>query len=381
MSHARPEPDVPPTASGQVPTPRESDQGHEGTEHLTAPLPEPHRTQRLPALFATLALALLCLGGFVFTLTNFFGAMWVFPTETLAAAVVLGVAGVFGFWVLRRIRPVRPPSFTFSLLAVLWGLTGAIGLSLFSNTQLMSAWSRLGGVEFGSAWGAALTAPLNEELLKTAGVVLIAVMAARVVRGPVDGFVMGALVGLGFQLAEDFTYALNSIMMQGATDGVASVLQTLFLRVGLTGLGSHWAMSAIAGTAVGLLAASAWRPTPGRATGALLLFLLAIGVHWLFDAPLLEGLLGVLFKMLVVFLSALAVYFVARHAHRRRVRESLAVQGEELGMHRSAAVALASRHGRNRELGRVAAPERPVVRERQDQMVATAEDRASEYRG
>ncbi|QVJ00529.1 PrsW family intramembrane metalloprotease [Nocardiopsis eucommiae] len=381
MSHARPEPDVPSTVSGQVPTPRRPGREHASEHPAAPPHQEPPGPQRVPALVATVALAVVCLGGFVYTLTSFFGAIRVFPTETLAAAVVLAVAGVIGFWVLRRIRPVRAPSPTFSLVAVLWGLTGAIGLALFSNSQLMSAWSRMGGVDFGSAWGASLTAPLNEELLKTIGVVLIAVIAPRVVRGPVDGFVMGALVGLGFQLAEDFTYALNSIMMQGATDGVASVLQTLFLRVGLTGLGSHWAMSAIAGTAVGLLAAVAWRPGAGRATGALLLFLLAMGVHWFFDAPVLVGLLGVLVKTLVVFLSAVAVYVVARHSHRRRVRESLAEQGEELGMRRSAAVALSSRHGRHRELGRVAAPERPAVRDRQDRMVATAEERASEYRG
>ncbi|MEU3017003.1 PrsW family intramembrane metalloprotease [Nocardiopsis sp. NPDC007018] len=381
MSHARPERDVPSTTGGRVPNPRGSDQGHEGTERGPVPRATRPPARRPPALVAAVALGVLCAGGLLYTMTNFFGVMWVFPAETLAAAVVLGVTGLVGFWILRRIRPVRAPSALFSVLAVLWGLTAAIGLSLFANSQLMSVWSRLGGVEFGSAWGAALTAPLNEELLKTAGVVLIAVMAPRVVRGPVDGFVMGALVGLGFQLVEDFTYALNSIMMQGATDGVASVLQTLFVRVGLTGLGSHWAMSAIAGTAVGLLAAASWRPDGRRAVGALLLFLLAVGVHWFFDAPLLMGILGVLVKTMAVFLSALAVYFVARHAYRRRVRQSLSDQGEELGMRRSAAASLSNRRVRHGAVGRVPAPERPALRERQDRMVATAEDHASRYRG
>ncbi|MGW5875968.1 PrsW family intramembrane metalloprotease [Nocardiopsis terrae] len=380
MSHARPEPDVPSTHSGRVPSPRDSGQGQEGGERLPDPRRDRPRAQRLPGLTAAVILAVLCLVGFGFTLLNFAGAIRVFTVEAVVSALLLTAVGVLGFWVLRRIRPVRAPGLASSLAALLWGATGAIGLALFTNSNLMSAWSRAGGLEFGTTWGAALTAPVNEELLKVTGVVLIAVMAPRAVRGPIDGFVIGALVGLGFQLVENFTYALNAIPMQGATDGMLSVLQSFFLRIGLTGLGSHWAMSAVAGTAVGVLAAVAWRPDARRAAGAALLLLLAMGVHWFFDSPLLGSLVGMLLKTLTVFVAAMAVYFAARHAYRGRVRRALAEEGEELGVRRSSAVALATRHGRRAELGRVARPERPAVRARQEQMVAMAEDRASEYR-
>ena len=380
MSHARPEPHIPSTASGRVPTPRDSGQGNEGTERLHGPEEEaPPGARHLPSLAAMLLFGLLCLGGFGFTMMNFAGAMLVFPVEAVVAALLLTLLGVLGFWVLRRIRPVRPPSLTFSFLALLWGMTGAVGLALFANSNLLSAWSRAGGLEFGTTWGAALTAPVNEELLKVLGVVLIAVIAPRVVRGPVDGFVIGSLVGLGFQLVENFTYALNAISMGGGTGGMASVLETLFVRVGLTGLGSHWAMSALAGTAIGLLAAAAWRPGGRRAAGAALLLLLAMGLHWLFDAPIADHLVGMAAKTLLVFLAAVTVYFAVRHTYRRRVRQDLAAQGEDLGIRRSSAMALANRHGRRRELGHVAHPERPAVRARQEQMVALAEDRAAEY--
>lgn len=381
MNPARPEPHVPSAASSQVPTPRKSYQDNDGTEPPHQPRTGPPGTRRLPGLVAAVLFGVLCLGGFGYTLLHFTGAIRVFTAEAVVSMILLTGVGVLGFWVLRRIRPVRAPVLTSSFLALVWGMTGAIGLALVANQQLMSAWSRAAGLEFGSAWGAALTAPVNEELVKVAGVVLIAVIAPRAVRGPMDGFIMGSLVGLGFQLVEDFTYTLNMITMQGATEGMASVVQTLFLRVGLTGLGSHWAMTALAGTAIGLLAASAWRPGARRGTGALLLLLLAMGVHWFFDSPLMENLLGILVKTLTVFLAAVAVYVAARHAYRGRVRQSLAEQGEELGIRRSSAVALASRRGRRNELSRVAHPERPAVRARQEQMVAAAEDRASEYRG
>lgn len=380
MSHARPEPGIPSRKDAHVPSPRDSGQGREGVERLPAPHEDSPRHRRLPRLVTTVVFGLLCLAGFAIMVNGLLGAALVFFGEAVLSALILTVVGVIGFWLLRRIRPVRPPSMTFSLLALLWGTTAAVGLSLIANSNLMTIWNTLGGLPFGETWGAALSAPVNEELIKVAGVVLIAVMAPRVLRGPVDGFVIGALVGLGFQLVEDFTYTMNVIPMTGGIDGPATVLQTLLLRVGITGLGSHWAMSAVAGTAVGLMVAASWRPGRRHALRAALLLLAAMGVHWLFDSPILGGITGTVLKSLLVFLMAVIVYFVVRHTYRSRVRRALAEEGEELGMRRSAAMALADRRGRGRELRHVAPPERPAVERRQERLVDFAEDRASEYR-
>ncbi|WP_017604400.1 PrsW family intramembrane metalloprotease [Nocardiopsis alkaliphila] len=376
MSHARPEPDAPFSADGRVPSPRASDQEHEAIERPTGPPWGPTRHRRAPRLAAAALFGLLCVVGFVLMLNALFGAVLVFPGEAALSILLLAMVGVVGFLLLRRIRPVREPDLVYSLSALIWGMTGAVGLALVANGHLSSIWNKVGGLAFGSVWGAASTAPLNEEPLKVLGVVLIAVMAPLVVRGPIDGFILGALVGLGFQLVEDFTYSLNMILMQGGVDGMVAVVRSFFLRVGLTGLGSHWAMTAVAGAAVGLLAAASWRPGPGRGTAAALLFLLAMGMHWLFDAPLLGTVPGIVLKALSIFLTTMIVYFLLRRAHRSRVRRALAREGEELGVRRSAAMALASRGGRDRELARVARPERPAVRTRQEQMIDSAEDRA-----
>ena len=380
MSHARPEPEIPSRKDAYVPSPRDSEQDREGAERSPAPREGPTRPQRLPRLVTAVVFGLLCLAGFAIMVNGLLGAALVFFGEAVLSALILTVVGVIGFWVLRRIRPVRPPSTTYSLLALLWGMTAAVGLALIANGNLMTIWNTLGGLPFGEAWGAALSAPVNEELLKVTGVVLIAVMAPHVLRGPVDGFVIGALVGLGFQLVEDFTYTMNVIPMVGGIDGPASVLQTLLVRVGLTGLGSHWAMTAVAGTAVGLMVAASWRPGRRHGLRAALLLLVAMGVHWFFDSPIIEGIVGTVLKSLLVFLVAMIVYFVVRHTHRSRVRRVLAEEGEELGMRRSAAMALANRHGRRGELRRAAYPERPAVARRQERLVDFAEDRAFEYR-
>ena len=361
-------PDAPGPDGGQAP----------GPVHIGRGTHEPG--QRLPALAAMVVLAAACVIGLVLTWMYAYGLVRAYAWPSLLASALGVITYLVGFFIFRRIRPVRAPRLTVAVLATVWGILAATGVAAYANTAMGGLWGQILGYETAGDWTAALTAPLNEEILKLAGVVVIAVAFPRALRGPVDGFVLGALVGLGFEVAENFLYALNSISLSGALAPATSVTDSTVVRVVLTGLGSHWAMTAIAGTAVGVLAAVDWRPGPLRALGALGLVLLAMLGHFFFDSPLLgEGLAGIAAKVAFVFLSAMAVYFLVRHTYRSRVRKSLAQQGAELGMRRSDAKKLASRHGRNKALARVARPERPDVRRRQEQMVEEAEDRAARY--
>jgi RsiW-degrading membrane proteinase PrsW (M82 family) len=375
-----PGPDERPAATdrGSVPSPRSAHRDESAPRHASRRRSGTGHThgQRLPALTALVLIGVLCAAGLGYLALRFTGLVRVFVAEAALAAFLGLVTLVLGFWVLRRIRPVRDPALGASLAAVAWGLTAATAGGIITNAGLRSAWAKGLGMPFSEVWGAALTAPLNEEVLKLAGIVLVAVAFPAAVRGPVDGFAIGSLVGLGFEVTENLVYSMNAIVQAGGTGGVVPVVQVHIMRVGLSGLGSHWAMSAVAGTAVGLLAAVAWRPGTRRATVAALLVVLAMALHWLLDSPLFAGIGGAVFKVAVVFVTTMAVYFTVRHAHRRRVRGALASEGGALGMRRSAAVALASRHGRAEELHHVADPERPAVERRQEQLLAIAEDRA-----
>ena len=51
----------------------------------------------------------------------------------------------------------------------------------------------------------------SRRLLKTLGVVIIVLVARRQINSVVDGAVYGAFVGLGFQVVEDFIYAVNAV--------------------------------------------------------------------------------------------------------------------------------------------------------------------------
>ncbi|WP_152522870.1 PrsW family intramembrane metalloprotease [Nocardiopsis potens] len=335
-------------------------------------------------LAAAALFALLCAAGTASTTVRTGGLVRVFPVEALLAAATLAAVLAAGYWVLRRIRPVRPPGAAAAAAALLWGAAAAAGLALIANSALLSVWNSVLGVEAGTAWGPSLTAPLNEEPIKAAGVVILAVAAPAALRGPADGFVLGALAGLGFQLVENAIYALETIVMQGATAGGASVLGSLALRVGVTGAGSHWAMTAIAGTGVGLLAAARWRPGPRRAWAAGLLLLSAMALHAFFNAPVLVSLPGAAAKAAVVSTAALLVYLPVRAAYRRRLRNALEAEGQAVDLRRSDARGLATRHGRREALRRVPAPDRPAAARRQLRLLKAAErrlDRSPEAAG
>src|SRR5436190_296790 len=81
--------------------------------------------------------------------------------------------------------------------AFLWGALAATALALDAAgwDQLVA---RVLGQDVATRWGPALTAPLIEEALTGVGVVLIYLIARDEVDDVMDGFVYGALCGLGF---------------------------------------------------------------------------------------------------------------------------------------------------------------------------------------
>ena len=223
---------------------------------------------------------------------------------------------VVGFVLMRLVRPVRAPAMVWSAAAVAWGGTAAAGCALLANRGLIGLWAKGAGIRFAADWSASLSAPLNEEILKLCGVLMIVLAAPLVISGPLDGMVYGALTGLGFQATENVTYGLNSIILSGATDPARAVANSVYLRVGLTALGSHWTMTAVAGAGVGFLVARGRDATlPAAAC-----LLAAMVMHLLFDAP---G-LAIIVRVGVNFAVVAGLYLVLRHAYLDRARSLLA---------------------------------------------------------
>lgn len=240
---------------------------------------------------------------------------------TLVVAVLYFAAYSVPFWVyIRHNDRYESEPARLCVAGFVWGGTAAtFGLSVHANGALSSIYAKVFGFEWSSDWNPGLTSPLTEELAKAAGLVLLITLAPRLVRTAYDGAVIGAFIGLGFQIAEDITYAMQNA---GGHGGVGSgALATLATR-SLTGIVSHVVYSAIMGMAVVWL----WgRPDEPRRIGRGLAFAVAamlLHAGWntmkaLGDRSSAYGAVA----PILVSAAGLAVLFVGLEVAARRERE------------------------------------------------------------
>jgi protease PrsW len=165
-----------------------------------------------------------------------------------------------------------------------WGAVAATTLAAIANAGWGIVVARLGGPEFASRWTAALTAPFAEEILKGVGIVLIVLIARDEVDDVLDGFVYGALCGLGFAIVEDVFYF---VAVFGGD--VGGVFQGFFVRVISSGLYSHVLYSGLVGMAIGIVVTRRDdRPLEARLLAAAPLAGAAVLGHFLWNSPILE---------------------------------------------------------------------------------------------
>lgn len=218
----------------------------------------------------------------------------------------------------------------------LWGAVAATALSAIGNAGWGLTVARLGGPEFASRWTAALTAPFVEETLKGCGVVLIYQIARDEVDDVMDGFVYGAICGLGFAIVEDVFY-----FMAVFGGRPAGVVQGFLLRVVASGLYGHVLYTGLVGMAIGVVVSRrAAEPLRHRLWVAAGLCALAVLGHLLWNSPLLDlfpaepwtgmDFAFVVFATAVKGLPLLAFVTIAVTLARRRERRWLntALAGE-----------------------------------------------------
>lgn len=148
------------------------------------------------------------------------------------------------------------------------------------NNAAISLWGKANGQQFAADWAAAFTAPITEELAKASGMVLLVLLAPRLIRTAFDGLIVGAFLGLGFQVFEDIIYGVNSAFGNFGVDSVASTYTTSVIRV-VVGLTSHWTYSAI--FCAGLIYLIGRPDEPRRVGRGLFLMVAAMALHGLWD--------------------------------------------------------------------------------------------------
>jgi RsiW-degrading membrane proteinase PrsW (M82 family) len=342
--------------------------------------------------------ALLCIFGAGVLIWEYVRFLGVFPAAGALAAVLELPLVLIGFVLLRRLRPTRAPALRWSAAALVWGSSAAAGCAVLANQGLAGLWAKSEGIKFASDWSASLSAPLNEELLKLCGVVMVALAAPLAINGPLDGMVYGALTGLGFQAAENVTYGLNAIVLSGGTNPNRAVLDSALLRVGTAGVGSHWTMTAVAGAGAGYLilhtrrrrlirdasraSAAGRQPADAHAAGpgyGLLLaaaacLAAAVGMHLLFDAPAV----AIELKVAANFAVVAILYLLLSSAFLRRARELLAAAAAAGLVSTADAGSVLSRRRRRQELRRIHLPaERDKLRRRQQDILTELDAEAA----
>jgi hypothetical protein len=175
------------------------------------------------------------------------------------------------------------------------------------------------GASFAFDWGAALAAPIDEELAKGAGVLLLLVLAPRIVRSPFDGLIIGAFIGLGFQISEDISYAWIGAANSFNDIGVA--WQTIIVRT-LASIPSHWMYTGIFGA--GLVWFVGRPDFPARRKLGAGLMLLAMLMHGLWDASGALGGFVPLFVATVLISVFVWIYRNTEPIEREWMRELMA---------------------------------------------------------
>lgn len=170
-------------------------------------------------------------------------------------AIALGPAAVAAAAVLRLDRDAHPPR-RMLLGAFLWGAVVAPAVALMLN-QVLRGWiGEVAGPMEATRLIGGFAAPAVEEIAKGAALAILALVWRRDLRGVVDGIVFGALIGIGFTMAENLYY----FALAALAGGTAGLAESVYLRAALggllhptftatTGAGFGWARQAQRGAA------------------------------------------------------------------------------------------------------------------------------------
>ncbi|RDI32161.1 PrsW family intramembrane metalloprotease [Lentzea flaviverrucosa] len=263
---------------------------------------------------------LLGVGGGALAVVRYFGPGAHFYRPALTGGVLLfGLYLVPWLLLLRHQNRYTAQPATLLAAAFAWGgLAATFWIALPANTALLEIWTKLGSTAFASDWAAGLTAPINEEFGKALGLALLIGLAPRLVRGAYDGFIIGAFIGLGFQVFEDVLYVYNGAAQTFGTDQLGSSFQIFVFR-GVAGIVSHALFSAI--FCAGLMWVLGRTPGERNVPRGVLTMLAAMVFHFAWDdmAGLSGGIgaVAVVLPFAIAALELITLFYVLRHAARQ----------------------------------------------------------------
>jgi RsiW-degrading membrane proteinase PrsW (M82 family) len=203
-----------------------------------------------------------------------------------SALLVCLPSTAFALWAVRRMQPYRRIPAWLLLAATGWGLTIAAGfggalndyarnfaVALFHHPGTTSVADLVRLRQQSDTLGF-FNAGIVEELGKAAGIAIVYLALRRYIDDVISGIVLGAAVGLGFNLAETVVYM--------SQQGGANAAFQYWMRQSIGLMAAHTAFTALVGAAVG-----AARQMPDRRLRRITIacaLLAAIGGHFACDA-------------------------------------------------------------------------------------------------
>ncbi|GAB3659580.1 PrsW family intramembrane metalloprotease [Glycomyces tarimensis] len=210
------------------------------------------------------------------------GALW-------ASVAINGALAIVFLWILARLDLFEREPVTVRAAAMCWGGLAAVSFAIIANDAALVVLAEIMDPAWARTWGPAIAGPLNEEWLKAVGVIILVLIVREHFDRSIDGLIYGALVGLGFQVVENLTYAINFAVLNPNSDWAGSMSVT-FTRVLVAGPWSHPLYTGTAGLGIAFLVTQVRRPRRTRIAVAVGLFALAIAMHALWNLPVPPGL-------------------------------------------------------------------------------------------
>lgn len=261
-------------------------------------------------------------------------------TSVIIAAILALVPLGIVFWGVRWIDRWEPEPRVALAFAFLWGAGASVFIALAVDAEIQSIVAAAGGPGAAAEFlGAAVQAPIVEEVAKGLGVFLLFLGVRRRFDGPVDGIVYAAVVAGGFAFTENILY-FGVAFVEGGPLG-----ETFFVR-GLMSPFAHVMFTAAIGLALGFAARRGARfPVFAFVVGLMP----AIALHAFWNGALffVGDFYGYyLLVQVPMFVIAVAIVSLLRAQEGRVIGERLAEYAAVGWFHPQEVAMLASRSGR-----------------------------------
>lgn len=248
-------------------------------------------------------LAALIVNGLFYTFNMFSLGFRVVPVTVFLGLFVWGVytlGFLLAFRTLDLLEQHPPEAY---MLAFAWGGMGAVYFAAPANIAIQNLCAKLISPEFVAAWGPAVAGPITEEFLKLMGVILLVLVARNQFQTYLSVIIVGAMAGLGFQVVENLSYTVNASMNFPLENQVSPVFVNLLTRGLMSGLWSHAAYTTVASFGIAWYLLNPARSMAVRIGGAILCFVLAWAMHFVWNSPLLEDLFDGGYGQMAVLLA------------------------------------------------------------------------------